>query len=129
MQALSSKEFFEHLNSNNLKPSVILEGIVKKSENSSEVMFSRKGEFGNWIRIPSSLIGGAFVLKTFVKDSGSYAEVKLQLAPPSNPESKALFDLLALASLKKKAHCSWKDDDDHWNWEHNSPCDFEHCEV
>ncbi|MGZ4156393.1 MAG: hypothetical protein ACXVED_04500 [Bacteroidia bacterium] len=53
MEKLTSKEFLDQLKSNTLKSPFILKGIVKKSDKDSEVLFARKGNFGNWTAIPA----------------------------------------------------------------------------
>ena len=91
---LSSKEFFEKLNSGNLKPSVPLIGTVKPSEKESEVLFARKGDFNNWVHIPSSMVDSADVIKSFNIEEQPVTLVKLSLKTPSTAEGKVLYDLL-----------------------------------
>ena len=43
MESLTSKEFFEQLNTNSLKQPFLIKGIVKKSEKDSEELFKEKG--------------------------------------------------------------------------------------
>ncbi len=122
MEFLSSKEFFEQLNTNMLKPSFVLLGTVMKSENDSEVLFARKGEFGNWVKIPSSMVDLAQVLKSFTKDGETYTVVKLKLKSPTTPEGKVLQELLA------KGH----EDDRHEHvssWKHKIMGLFGHCKM
>jgi hypothetical protein len=109
METITSKEFFDQINSNSLKQATYLKGIVKKSDDKSELLFTRKGDFKNWIKIPSSIVDSVKVLKIFVKENETFVVVKLQLKTPSTPEGKVLFELLA--TLEKcngdnKAECS-----------------------
>ena len=55
MESLSSKEFFEQLKTNAVKTPLVIKGIVKKSETDSELLFAKKGDLSNWIKIPSSI--------------------------------------------------------------------------
>ena len=100
MEKLTSKEFFDQLKANTLKPAFTLKGIVKKSENDSELLFTRKGDFINWIKIPSSAIESVIVLKTFSKEDKTFVVVKLHLKPPTSPEGKLFYELLS--SIEKE---------------------------
>lgn len=94
MESLTSKEFFEQLQKNTLKPALILKGIVKKSDKDAEVLFAKKGDFMNWIKVPASMVESVNVWKTFSKENETFALVKLRLKAPSNSEAQVLYDLL-----------------------------------
>lgn len=110
MEALSSKEFFEQLKTNSLKPFFTLKGIVKKSDKESEVLFARKGDFENWVTIPASMVESAIVLKTFSKENELYTVVKLYLKTPTTPEGEVLYKLLSSNENEEMTgeKCSWK---------------------
>jgi hypothetical protein len=110
MESLSSKEFFEQLKTNSLKPSFTLKGIVKKSDKESEVLFTRKGDFEHWVPIPSSMIESVTVLKTFSKENEVYTVVTLHLKMPTTPEGEVLFKLLSTSEMGEMAgeKCGWK---------------------
>lgn len=110
MESLSSKEFFEQLKTNSLKPSFTLKGIVKKSEKESEVLFARKGDFEHWVPIPASMIESATVLKTFSKNNETYTVVKLHMKTPTTPEGEVLFKLLSSEETDEISgeKCGWK---------------------
>ena len=110
MGSLSSKEFFEQLNTNSLKPAFTIKGIVKKSDKDSEVLFTRKGDFEHWVPIPSSMIESATVLKTFSKGNQVYTVVNLHLKPPATPEGEVLFKLLSTSEMQEMIgeKCGWK---------------------
>jgi hypothetical protein len=103
MVTLSAKEFIEKLKSNNLKSATVLKGIVKKSESDTEVLFAGKGDFGNWIKIPSSMIEEVTILNTFTKENETFAVVKLHLKASDTPEGKIFNDLTA--SMGKDEMC------------------------
>ncbi len=115
MESLSSKEFFDQLKTNALKPAMVLKGIVKKSDKDSEVLFTKKGDFTNWVKIPSSMIKSVFVIKTFSKAEERFTVVKLHLNTPETPEGTVLFELL---SLKGKEEMG----DENWNKEGSGHC-------
>lgn len=94
MEKLTSKEFFEQLKANTLKPDFKLKGLVKKSDKDSEVLFARKGSVEKWIGIPSSMIESAIVLKSFKKEEDTIILAKLQLKKPTTPEGQLFYDLL-----------------------------------
>lgn len=96
METLSSKEFFDQLKTNSLKPAFALKGIVKKSETATEVLFTTKGNFDHWVTIPSSMIESVKILKTFSKDGGTFIVAKLYFTPPITPEGKVFLDLLSV---------------------------------
>lgn len=116
MESLTSKEFFSQLNGGTLKTPFYLKGIVKKSEKDSEVLFTRKGDFKHWAKIPSSMIDKVRVLKTFTKEEILFAVVKLQLAEPTNTEGKALYELLVCGE-KAESKGKEKGGDYHYNME------------
>jgi hypothetical protein len=93
MENLSTKEFIDQLNSNTLKSTFGIKGIVKKSGKDSEVLFTHKGDMGNWHIIPASMIDSVTVIKTFVKEGETYAVAKLRLKTPTSPETKVIYDL------------------------------------
>lgn len=95
METFTSKEFFEQLNTNTIKQSLGIKGIVKRSGKDSELLFKRKGESSNWIAIPSSMVESVKVIKTFAKENETFVVVKLQLKTPTTPEGKVLFELLS----------------------------------
>jgi hypothetical protein len=106
METLTSQEFFAMLKTNSLKTTSGLKGIVKKSEKDTELLFTKKGDFHNWIKIPSSMVESVKMFKTFTKEDITYAVVKLQLKTPSNPEGKVLYELLS--SLEKSGRDDFK---------------------
>lgn len=110
MESLSSKEFFEQLNNNSLKPSFTLKGIVKKSEKESEVLFAKKGDFEHWVPVPASMIESVTVLKTFSKGDEIYNVVKLYMKTPSTPEGEVLLKLLSSGEMDdmQGETCGWK---------------------
>lgn len=110
MESLSSKEFFEQLKTNSLKPSLAIKGIVKKSDKDSEVLFARKGDFGNWVTIPASMVESAKVLKSFSKENEIYTVVKLYLKTPTTPEGEVLSKLLFSTENEESTgeKCGWK---------------------
>ena len=110
MESLSSKEFFDKLKSNTLKPSFVLKGIVKKSGKDSEVLFTRKGDFTKWVAISSDMIESVNVLKTFTKGNETFIVVKLHLKDPSTPEGKVLYELLSAEGREEKGS-----DESGWN--------------
>lgn len=110
MESLSSKEFLELLNTNSLKPSFTLKGIVKKSEKESEVLFARKGGFQHWVPIPASMIESVTVLKTFSKENEVYTVVKLHMKTPTTPEGEVLLKLISSDEIEdvSEEKCGWK---------------------
>jgi hypothetical protein len=101
MKSISTKEFFEKLNSNNLKPVSKLLGVVKKAEKESEILFAFKGDLSRWINIPESMIEGACILENIPSEEGDELTlVKLHLKTPSTPEGAVLFELLSILSGK-----------------------------
>jgi hypothetical protein len=110
MESLSSKEFFEQLNTNNLKPSFTLKGIVKKSAKDSEVLFTKKGDFEHWVSIPASMIESVTVLKTFSKENETYTVVKLHMKTPTTAEGEVLLKLLSSNEMEEMTEekCGWK---------------------
>ncbi len=113
METLSSKEFFEQLKTNSLKQPPTIKGIVKKAGKDSEVLFTRKGDFSNWITIPDSMIESVKLIKTFTKEDKLFAVVKLQLKTPSNTEGKVLYDLLSLTEKSENKEYSKKGEEGH----------------
>ena len=103
MESLTSKEFFEKLKNNDLKPASILMGIVKKSESDKELMFASKGNLKHWTAIPATMIEAVKVLKNFTHEEINYTFVKLRLQAPTNPEAKVLFDIL-MVSVPSEMH-------------------------
>ncbi|HET6992556.1 MAG TPA: hypothetical protein VFJ43_14580 [Bacteroidia bacterium] len=95
MENLSSQEFIDQLKTNSFKQNSVLKGIVKKSDNDSEILFARKGDFGNWVKIPASMIESVNVIKTFSKGEETFTIVKLHLKTPTTPEAKVLHELLS----------------------------------
>ncbi len=110
MESLSSKEFFEQLNTNSLKPSFTLKGIVRKSSKDSEVMFNKKEDFEHWVAIPAHMIESVTVLNTFSKNSEIYTAVKLHMKTPTTPEGEVLFKLVTSDEIKAmpEEKCGWK---------------------
>jgi len=102
METLTSKEFFDQLKTNTLKPCSALKGIIKKSEKDSEVLFAIKGNLTNWVTIPASMIDSVNVLKTFSKEDTTFAVVKLHLKTPTTPEGKVYHELLSLFGKEEK---------------------------
>jgi hypothetical protein len=100
MEALTTKELFEKLHSDNLKAPSALLGIIKKSDKQSELLFTFKHDSSNWVRIPQSMIESAYVLKDIPGNEDKLTLVKLQLKTPSDGEAKVLFDLLSVLSAK-----------------------------
>lgn len=107
MQTMSSKEFFEQLNSNSLKTPIFVKGIAKKGEKLTEILFRKKEDSSEWITIPSSLVEEVKIIKTFKKEEQTRAVVKLQLKTPATPEGKILMELLASSNgdMEKKSKC------------------------
>lgn len=103
METMNTKEFIDQLNSNTLKQTWGIKGIVKKSGNSNEVLFAFKGDMGNWHTIPASIIDSVMVIKTFVKEGETYTVAKLHLKAPSSPETKVIYDMLQ-SSVKGHEH-------------------------
>ncbi|MGP8216621.1 MAG: hypothetical protein ACLQQ4_13735 [Bacteroidia bacterium] len=105
METLTTKEFIEQLKTNSLKLPLVIKGIVKKSESDAEVLYARKGDFSNWLKIPATMIESVRLLKSFTKEDNTFAVVKLKLKAPANAEGKVLYDLLSLTEkscLKEK---------------------------
>jgi hypothetical protein len=120
MEKLSSKEFFEQLKTNSLKPAFALKGIVKKSDKDSEVLFAIKGSFDKWISIPATAIESAIVLKTFAKEDKTFTVVKLHLKKPTTPEGQVFYDLLS--AMEKEEMKSDKCQPEDGGAEHFSAC-------
>jgi len=106
METLTTKEFFEQLNSNTLKRPLVLKGIVKKSEKDSEVLFTSKGDYTGWITIPASMIESVKIIKIHTKEGASMAEVKLLLKAATMPEGKVLTELLSSAEQYNCNECN-----------------------
>jgi hypothetical protein len=106
MDALTPKEFLEKLNASNLKPGLALTGIVKKSENASELQFAPRPNYTDWITIPSSLLESVKVLRNIHVGDSSYPLVKLYLKTPSDSQAQVIYDLLA-ALLPVKLYKPW----------------------
>ena len=105
MDTLTTKEFFEQLNSNTLKQPLILKGIVKKSEKDSEVLFTAKADSG-WVAIPEAMIESVKVMKIHNMEGCSLAEVKLLLKTSTTPEGKMLAELLSSACQCNRNECN-----------------------
>ncbi len=89
---------------NTLKAPFFLKGIVTKGDNETEVLFARKGQLNQWIKIPASLIESVRVLKTFWKGDRLCAVVAIHLKMPATADEKALWDLLELFHNEHR-HC------------------------
>lgn len=94
METLTSKLFFEQINSNSLKPSFTLKGMVKKTEDESEVLFARKDDLMNWVKIPSFMIESVDIIKTYLSDDQITAFVKIHFKTPTSIEGEVYFKLL-----------------------------------
>lgn len=107
MESLSTKDFLEKLNTNNLKPGLAVVGIVKKAENKAEVMFASKNDFSHWMEIPVSMIGSVNVLKNISWEGNNFTLVKLHLNKPTDAEAKILFELLDefISEKNKEGKC------------------------
>ncbi len=157
MESLSVKEFFDHLQSDTLKPSFAIKGIVKKSTRENEVLFAKKGDLSHWIGINASSISNVMVIKSFVKEGETYTVVKIHFHKPSTPEGKMMYELLQLMAKEEqegkcgkgkcicphcgcKGNCSGQDHchchhcqcgDKHFGPSHNGSCGLpfmrEHC--
>jgi hypothetical protein len=136
METLTTKEFFEQLNSNILKQPFILKGIVRKSEKDSEVLFTSKGDCTGWTAIPASMIESVKVIKTLNKESTSMAEVILHLKAATTPEGKVLADLLSSAEQCNCNECNIHKSEHYGNAGGDNVCnhcgchrDEHHCEC
>ncbi len=118
-EPITSQEFFEQLKTNTLKPVFTLKGVVKKSDKDNEVLFAKKGDLLNWVKIPSTMIESAHVLKNFSKEAETFTVVKLHLKTPATPEGKTLYELLTL--FGKEETCEGK-----FDWK-NKMNKFGHC--
>ena len=94
METLTSKLFFEQINSNSLQPSFTLKGMVKKTDDDTEVLFARKGDLMNWVKIPSFMIESVDIIKTYLSDNQINAFVKIHFKTPTSIEGEVYFKLL-----------------------------------
>jgi hypothetical protein len=99
-EKISSNDFIEGINSENLKPASIIFGKVKKSDKDSEVLFAFKGDKSNWTRIPANMIEHAHLIKSFTCKDEKISLVKIHLKIPSDPEAKVFHDLLSSLQAK-----------------------------
>ena len=95
MEAMTSKDFFEHLNSNTLKSTYYLKGFIKKSDDQSEVLFARSGEMINWVKIPSFMIESVDVLKTYSQNNEILGLVKIHFKIPASIEGEIFYPLIS----------------------------------
>ena len=94
METLTSKLFFEQINSNSLQPSFTLKGMVKKTDDDTEVLFAKKGDLMNWVKIPSFMIESVDIIKTYLSDNQITAFVKIHFKTPTSIEGEVYFKLL-----------------------------------
>lgn len=129
MESLTSKEFFEKLKSNNLKPAFALVGIVKKSEKENEILFAAKGNFSHWTAIPAAMIESVKVIKSFKTQEISFTLVRLSLHAPGNSEAKVIFDLLtAFVPAEMHHECSCGEEKFMYGMEHSHCGEQHHCD-
>lgn len=125
MKTLTGKEFFEQLNSNSLKQPLIIKGIVKKSENNSDVLFKGSGDSSDWVKIPSSMVESVKLMKTYTREGASMAIVEITLKESTNPESKVLAELLSFTEQCKCKECNCNKSEHCQNSGENNVCG--HC--
>lgn len=108
MKIINSKDFFDQLNSDTIKPLITISGYVKKSDDKNELYFSHLNDGINWIKIPSLMIDSVKIL-SYNYDELSLGEKQimatLYLYEPTNKEAKILFELINLEKNNSKCHC------------------------
>jgi hypothetical protein len=107
METLTSKLFFEQINSNSLKPSFTLKGMVKKTDDDSEVLFARKDDLMNWVKIPSFMIESVDIIKTYLTDNQIKAFVKIHFKTPTSIEGEVFFKLLTTSETGCGCGCKY----------------------
>ena len=105
METLTSKLFFEQINSNSLQPSFTLKGMVKKTDDDTEVLFARKGDLMNWVKIPSFMIESVDIIKTYLSDNQITAFVKIHFKTPTSIEGEVYFKLLTSSESGSGCGC------------------------
>lgn len=105
METLTIKEFLEQLNSDNFIQPFTQKGIVKKSDNNSEILFKRKGAFEHWIAIPEIMIESVMILKIFQKENQTYVVSLINFKPPTTLEGIILQKLIASDTQCEFEHC------------------------
>ena len=118
METLTSKLFFEQINSNSLKPSFTLKGIVKKTDDDTEVLFARKGDLMNWVKIPAFMIESVDIIKTYLSDNQITAFVKIHFKTPTSIEGEVYFKLLTTSETGCGCGCGFSS----YHGDRNSSC-------
>jgi hypothetical protein len=108
MKLFTSKDFFDQLNTDSIKPLITISGFVKKSEDKTKLYFSLQNDGINWIKIPSLMIDSVKIL-SYNYDEFSLSEKQimatLYLNEPTNKEAKILFELINIEKNNSKYHC------------------------
>ena len=75
MKLFNSKDFFDQLNSETIKPLITISGFVKKSDDKTELYFSHQNDGINWIKIPSLMIDSRSLQRSMASLSPDFIAV------------------------------------------------------
>src|SRR5581483_6103524 len=100
MGEIQASDFLAQLHDGKLRSTAHLFGLVKKSDNRSELLFAFKGESLDWIKIPESMIDHVHMIRKFHFEGECVAKVKIALKEPPTAEGRVLYDLLSGLSHK-----------------------------
>ncbi|MEV4417442.1 hypothetical protein [Catellatospora sp. NPDC049609] len=101
---LTPQEFAEKLSRDELRPPVVLTGMVKASDESpsTEIMFAPGTSCGDWITVPLDSIACVEVRDVLCCDDHSHPLVELTFKSPQSPEGVMYAALLSRATKQKR---------------------------
>ena len=98
----SGSDFLKALVGGNLKPPLVIEGVVKLADDDPRtILFSQGVSCFAWVRIPVDMIDAVDLVTTVLCRGGTYPYVQIRLKEVTgNPEAALFSDLLRMSEVE-----------------------------
>jgi hypothetical protein len=108
----SGSDFLKALVGGNLKPPLVIEGVVKLADDPEAILFSEGVSCFAWVRIPVDMIDAVDLVTTALCRGDTYPYVQIRLKEVTdNPEAALFSDLLRMSELNPQPLPPRRDDD------------------
>jgi hypothetical protein len=82
---VTGTDFLDTFSKGSIRIDFVIKGLVKKSDEEGELLFSRNADSDNWAKIPTSVVKDVLVLNVFSKNNQTIVSVQLHLKVSSVP--------------------------------------------